>query len=99
MISFTTFSLWLHLIAIVLWVGGLFAIAFGFIPVLRKGTDSASAAARLTATALGRFQRISRELVFLILLTGIFNVINAGVARGFAPGSLPRPSWSEEGAR
>ncbi len=61
----------------------MFTVAFVFVPVIRRGIDSPKEVARLVAMVVQRFQRISREVVFLILLTGIFNLINAGVARGF----------------
>jgi len=82
-LTFKTFSLWLHISAIVVWVGGLSAISFVFVPVLRSGIESPHHAARLVATVLHRFQRVSREIIFLVFLTGVFNLINAGVARSF----------------
>ncbi len=78
-----TYVLWLHIAAIVVWVGGLFAVSFVLVPVLRRGIDSQQEVARLVTMVLRRFQRISRELILLILLTGMFNLISAGVARGF----------------
>jgi len=81
--SFTTFSLWIHLVAIVAWVGGLFSISFVVIPVLKSTAVSPEEAARLSALVLQRFARISREVIFLIFITGIFNVMNTGVMRGF----------------
>lgn len=88
LLTFTTFSLWLHIGAIVVWVGGLFAVSFVFVPVLWRGVDSPQEAARLVAAVMGRFQRISREIIFLILVTGIFNFMNAGIARGFQFGGI-----------
>lgn len=82
--TFTTFVLWVHLVCIVLWTGGLFAVSLVCVPVLRAHMASPEGAARLAATVMRRFQRVSRELIFLVFLTGIFNVINAGVARSFA---------------
>lgn len=84
MLSFATLVLWLHVAAIVFWAGGLLVVSLVFLPVLRGGLESPHDAARLFAAASGRFLRISREIIVLVLLTGIFNVINAGVARGFA---------------
>ncbi len=83
MLTFTTFSLWLHITAFVVWVGGRFALAFVLLPVIWSGIESPKEAARLVAMSVERFQRISRELIFVILLTGLFNLINAGIARGF----------------
>ena len=83
MLTFKTFSLWLHIAAIVVWVGGLVAVSFVFVPVLRRGIDSPQEVARLVSMVVQRFQRISRELIFVILLTGVFNLVHAGIARGF----------------
>jgi uncharacterized membrane protein len=83
MLTTKVFFLWLHLGAIVVWVGGLFVMTIVFMPALRAGIDSPGLAARVTAAAAQRFQRISRELIVLILLTGIFNLLFAGLARSF----------------
>lgn len=83
MLTFTTLTLWLHVAAVVVWVGGLFAVSFVFVPVVRTGIESPALAARLAAAVMGRFARISREMIFLIALTGVFNLISAGNARGF----------------
>ena len=88
MITFTVFILWLHIAAIALWVGGLFAVSFVMVPVLKQGAGSPETAAALFAHGLERFQRISREILLVILLTGIFNLGNAGMARGFGFGTL-----------
>lgn len=81
--TFTTVVLWIHLAAIALWVGGLFAVPMVVTSVIRGEMDDPRAAVRLMAAALGRFQRISREIIFLIFLSGLFNIINAGVPREF----------------
>ncbi len=83
MITFTTFILWLHLAAISLWVGGLFAVSLVSVPVLRREIDSPGDSARLVQGVVRRFQRISREVLLIILLTGAFNLLNAGMAHGF----------------
>lgn len=75
--------LWLHVGAIVVWIGGLVVMSLVLSPVLRSNLDSPRDASRLAAIAAQRFQRISRELIGLILVTGIFNLIHAGLARSF----------------
>ena len=87
MLPFSAFVLWLHLAAMAVWVGGLFAISFVAIPVLRQAVDSPALAARLAARTVRRFHRLSVEVVVLIVLTGIFNVMNAGIPRGFQFGA------------
>jgi len=76
----------LHVTAIVVWLGGLVTVSFVLASAL-AWADSPGAIARFAATTAARFQRISRELVFIILLTGIINLIYIGVARSFSFGS------------
>ena len=80
MLTFRGVVLWIHLAGIVAWVGGLLAVPFVAAPVLRRMDHGREAVNVLVR----RFQRLSRELVFVILLSGIFNVINAGALTGFA---------------
>jgi len=61
----------------------MFAVSFVVAPAVSKSTDSPGETATLIASVTGRFQRISRELIFAILLTGIFNVLHAGLLREF----------------
>lgn len=82
MITFRTVVLWIHLASIVTWVGGMIAIPFVVSPVVHRILPERGA--ELTEMLVGRFQRLSRELIFLILLSGIFNVINAGALVGWA---------------
>ena len=86
MVPVSTLVLWLHVTAIVVWMGGLVTVSFVLASATARG-DSPHAVARFAATVAARFQRVSRELVFLILLTGIINLIYVGVARGFSFGS------------
>lgn len=73
-----TFILWLHLAAIIVWIGGMVTIPFVAAPVLRRagGPDA-------VATLVKRFQRLSRELILVVLLTGIFNLIIVGAMSRF----------------
>jgi len=66
----------------VIWVGGWLALTLVFIPLARRSTAPGDAG-RLIVGAAHRFQRLSRELVLIVLLTGIFNMIYAGIGRGF----------------
>jgi putative copper export protein len=69
------------------WVGGLFAIPLVAVPVLRQSLDSPAEAARLAARTIRRFHRVSVEVIVLVVITGIFNVMNAGMPRGFQFGA------------
>ncbi len=73
MLTVRTIILWMHLAAIVTWLGGMVAVPFIAAPVLRS-----SAGLEAIQILVRRFQRLSRELVFVILLTGIFNLIFVG---------------------
>lgn len=70
--------LWLHLGAVVVWLGGLC-----FLAVLLSTAD---ARASLPRRALRRFRTLSGEALVLLVLTGLFNLINAGHPIGFAFG-------------
>lgn len=78
MLTARTIILWMHLAAIVVWLGGMVAIPFIVAPVIRRtaGLDAMQILTR-------RFQRLSRELVLAILLTGIFNLIFVGALTRF----------------
>ena len=85
--TFRTFVLWVHVSSVVVWLGGLFTVTFVLVPVLARKITSPQEAAGLVHDVIKRFQRISREIVFLIFLSGIFNIMLAGMARGFSFGS------------
>lgn len=78
MLTARTFILWIHLGAIVVWIGGMVTIPFVAAPILRRegGHDAVVALVR-------RFQRLSRELILVVLLTGIFNLIFVGMLSRF----------------
>ncbi len=85
--TFRTFVLWVHISTIVIWLGGLFTVVFVLVPVLARKIASPKEVAGLVEGVLKRFQRISREIIFLVFLSGTFNIILAGMARDFAFGS------------
>ena len=85
--TFSTFVLWVHISTIVIWLGGLFTVIFVLVPVLARKITSPKEVAGLVEAVLKRFQRISREIIFLVFLSGAFNIILAGMARNFAFGS------------
>jgi putative copper export protein len=83
-LSFGTFVLWLHLLALSIWIGGMVIVPFVVIPVARLRLGEG--AEEFVEAVARRFQRLSRELIVAILLTGIFNVINLGVMTRFTFG-------------
>ncbi len=87
MFTFRAVVLWIHLAAIIVWVGGMIVVPFVAAPAVRRFAGEQFApdrAAALVETLVRRFQRLSRELFFAILLTGIFNLINAGWLTNFS---------------
>ncbi len=68
----------MHLAAIIVWIGGMVTVPFVATPVVRRaaGHDAVAALVR-------RFQRLSRELILVVLLTGIFNLIIVGAMSRF----------------
>lgn len=91
MFTFRNLVLWVHLSAIVLWIGGLLYQQLVMLPALRKAREKLPAAKSIAGTVSGRFQRMSLELVLIIILSGIFNIINAGLPHGFAFRSIYLP--------
>jgi uncharacterized membrane protein len=84
-LSFGTFVLWLHLLALSIWIGGMVIVPFIVVPAARLRLGDG--AHELVEAITRRFQRLSRELILAIFLTGIFNVVNLGVMTHFAFGS------------
>ena len=78
MLTARTFILWIHLSAIVVWIGGMVTIPFVAAPFVRRAAGHEAVVALVR-----RFQRLSRELILVVLLTGIFNLIFVGVLTGF----------------
>lgn len=74
-------SLWLHLLAITVWIGG---VCFWMIVLLTRDTPSAPDAAAPWLETLGRrFYTVGWEALGLIVLTGLFNLIARVRAGGF----------------
>ena len=82
--TFGTFILWLHLLALSVWIGGMVIVPFVVAPAARLRLGEGAHA--FVEAVVRRYQRISRELILAILLTGIFNVLNLGVMTQFAFG-------------
>lgn len=70
-------SVFIHLLAATLWVGGMGFLVLVVVPYLRRG-DRAQAAMLLRETG-GRFSRVSWVCFLLIALTGSYNAWWRGV--------------------
>jgi uncharacterized membrane protein len=80
---FRTLILGLHILAAIVWIGGIFFETVVLIPALRRSVAESRTRAQLLLRIRGRFQVFRWEAVILVILTGIFNIINVGLARNF----------------
>ena len=80
-------SVWLHILAAITWVGGMFTLLLVVVPWLRRG-DRAQAAAMLRDTG-PRLRDIGWICFALLAVTGIFNLW----VRGVRLSSFGSPAW------
>ncbi|HWV39649.1 MAG TPA: CopD family protein [Vulgatibacter sp.] len=80
-------SVWLHILAAVTWIGGMFFLVLVVVPWLRKG-DRARGAAFLRETGV-RFRDVGWTCFAILLVTGTFNLW----ARGVRLHHLVDPAW------
>jgi len=81
------FSVWLHVIAAIAWVGGILFLILVVVPWLRAGRrELAGAFLRETG---GRFLPVAWVSFAVLLITGSFNLY----VRGVRPGDLVDAAW------
>lgn len=68
----------IHILAAIIWLGGMFFIAIVMVPVLRRLESPQKRIEVLSATAT-RFRAISWIAILVLLITGVLNAINHGV--------------------
>ena len=68
----------IHVLAAIIWLGGMFFIAIVMVPVLRRLEPPQMRIEVLSATAI-RFRAISWIAILVLLITGVLNAINHGV--------------------
>ena len=68
----------IHILAAIIWLGGMFFIAIVMVPVLRRLEPPQKRIEVLSATAT-RFRAISWIAILVLLITGVLNAINHGV--------------------
>jgi len=68
----------IHILAVIIWLGGMFFIAIVMVPVLRRLEPPQKRIEVLSATAT-RFRMVSWIAILVILVTGVLNAINRGV--------------------
>ena len=68
----------IHVLAAIIWLGGMFFIALVAVPILRKIEPPAKRSEILSVTAK-RFRVISWIAISVLLVTGVINAINRGI--------------------
>jgi len=70
--------LWIHILAAIVWLGGMFFISLVMVPVVRKLEPPEKRIEVLSSTAR-RFRIVSWIAILVLLVTGVLNSINRGV--------------------
>jgi len=83
MFTFGTFILWLHILAVIVWVGGTICFVLVISPVLKNHFASTREFAEVLIKINNRFKTVQWEAIGVIILTGIFNLINVSYMRNF----------------
>ena len=70
-------SVWLHIVAVCLWLGGMLFLAIVIVPVLRMPAYRDAAAGLVRASGL-RFRTVGWVCLGVVVLTGIYNLNQRG---------------------
>lgn len=82
-------SVWIHILAATVWIGGIFFLVLVVVPWLRRdGTGAVDAGAFLRETG-ERFRNVGWTCFALLLVTGTFNLW----VRGVRLGNLASVEW------
>ncbi len=76
-------SFFLHLIATVVWIGGLVTLTLVVQPVLNRSAIAAQDRARLLEAVLKRFQPIANLSLAVLILTGMVQTFTNPLYKGF----------------
>jgi uncharacterized membrane protein len=71
-------SVWLHILAATVWIGGMFFVVLVVVPWLRRGTDRAAGATFLRETGV-QFRFVGWICFAILVVTGAFNLYARGV--------------------
>lgn len=86
--AFRQLILWLHLLGVVVWIGGLMFQLLVVLPALGR-MRSQIEQARLELGLERQFRAVMWPAAGLVLLTGLYNVMNVLYATTLAGGSVP----------
>jgi putative copper resistance protein D len=86
--SFGVFIVWLHLLGAVVWIGGLTFQVLVVVPALTRLTVTAEWL-QLSLRLERQFRYVMWPAVGVVLLTGLYNVLNLLYAISFAGRSVP----------
>jgi len=75
-------TLWLHLLAVILWMGGTLFMVLVLLPVTRK-TMTPQESIRFYQGVGKRFQVVTWIAVGILIMTGIMNILTRGMFTGF----------------
>lgn len=81
-------SVWIHILAATVWIGGMFFVVLVVVPWLRRSTDRAAGTAFLRDTGI-RFRMVGWICFAFLVVTGTFNLW----ARGVRLPDLVNPDW------
>lgn len=71
----------IHVLAAIIWLGGMFFISLVLVPSLRK-LDPPTKRTEILSTTAKRFSLVSWIAILLLLVTGVINAVNRGVTIG-----------------
>jgi uncharacterized membrane protein len=77
-----TLSFLFHLIATVVWIGGLITITFVIEPIARRVVTNRAEVARVLDAVQKRFQPLANLSLIVLLLTGMVQLVNNRFYRG-----------------
>lgn len=73
-------SVWLHILAAAIWVGGMVFLSLVLVPVVRRAEYRGMAASLIRRTGL-RFRWVGWACLGVLLATGMFNLAYRGMTR------------------
>jgi putative copper export protein len=88
LLAFRVMILWLHLVGVCIWIGGLVFQLLVATSVLR-GTASAYDCMRLSLRFEARFRTVVWPAAGVVLFTGLINLLNTWYTTTLVGGSLP----------